>query len=148
MTYRVTKTITHEQGWSCAFRQWRAESHCRYLHGYALSVAMTFEADELDDRRWVVDFGAFTQLRRDLADTFDHRTVIAADDPHLDTYRELDRDGVLALVVLPDVGCEAFAEYIAEQVQRWLWSSGNGGRVRLVSVEVREHGSNSATYLC
>lgn len=50
MTYKSTKLYGHEIGLSAAFRQWRAESHCRFLHGYALAVRFEFEADELDVR--------------------------------------------------------------------------------------------------
>ena len=28
-----TKTYGHDLGLSAAFRQWRAESHCRLIHG-------------------------------------------------------------------------------------------------------------------
>lgn len=61
--YRSTKTFGHECGFSVAFRQWRAESHCRLLHGYALAFKFTFEAEELDVRNWVVDFGALKSLK-------------------------------------------------------------------------------------
>ena len=41
--WRSTKTYGHEEGLSCCFRQWRAtHSHCRLLHGYALSFRLTF----------------------------------------------------------------------------------------------------------
>ena len=44
-------------GFSCVFRQWKAEdTHCKYLHGYALSFRIWFEG-ELDERNWVWDFG-------------------------------------------------------------------------------------------
>ena len=50
MTYKSTKTHGHAIGLSAAFRQWRADSHCKYLHGYALAVKFVFEAGELDAR--------------------------------------------------------------------------------------------------
>ena len=55
--FRSTKTYGHEMGFSCAFRQHRADSHCRLVHGYALAFHFEFEATELDVRNWVVDFG-------------------------------------------------------------------------------------------
>ena len=36
MKYQVIKTYGNETGHSCAFRQWRAESHCNLIHGYGL----------------------------------------------------------------------------------------------------------------
>ena len=50
MTYRVTKTYGNERGLSCAFRQWKAESHCRLIHGYSLGFRFVFEAETLDHR--------------------------------------------------------------------------------------------------
>lgn len=144
--FRSTKRYGHEVGLSACFRQWRADSHCAYLHGYALSVEFVFEADRLDDRNWVVDFGGLKDLRRWLEDTFDHKTVIAADDPALDWFRDGHDRGLLDLVVMADVGCEKFAEHVGRQAQSWLVEHGLDGRVRLVSCEVREHGANGASW--
>ena len=54
MKYRVIKTYGNETGLSCAFRQWKATSHCSLIHGYALGFEVTFEASELDKRNWVI----------------------------------------------------------------------------------------------
>ena len=51
------KTYTHATGHSCAFRQWRADSHCNLIHGYALQFELQFGSDGLDEKNWVVDFG-------------------------------------------------------------------------------------------
>lgn len=44
-------------------KQWRAKSHCRLVHGYSLSFRFEFEANTLDDKNWVVDFGGLKELR-------------------------------------------------------------------------------------
>ena len=75
MTYISTKTYGHDIGLSCAFRQWKAESHCKYLHGYSLSITFRFMANELDYRNWVVDFGGLKDLKATLEDYFDHKTL-------------------------------------------------------------------------
>lgn len=146
MTFRSTKTYGHEIGLSCAFRQWRAESHCRLLHGYALSVKFEFEAEELDARNWVVDFGGLKSLKTILEDTFDHKLLVADDDPMKYSLLELDALGLADVIVLPSVGCEKFAEYIFEVAEQWLSDAGFAPRCSLVSVEVCEHGANSAIY--
>lgn len=147
MTYISTKTWGHDVGLSTCFRQWRSHhSHCRFLHGYALSVRLEFEAATLDDRNWVVDFGGLKDLKRQLEDTFDHKTVIAQDDPELEWFQEGERRGLLDLVVVEAVGCERFAELVWELGRMWLVEKGLVTRVRLTSVEVREHGANSAIY--
>jgi 6-pyruvoyltetrahydropterin/6-carboxytetrahydropterin synthase len=143
MKYQSTKTYGHEEGLSCCFRQWRARSHCNLLHGYSLSFRFVFEADTLDDRNWVVDFGGLKVLKLALHDQFDHKTVIAADDPYLPEIQALGRLGVADVVVLPGVGCEKFAELAWEMANDIV--AGNH-RVRVVSCECAEHGANSAIY--
>lgn len=147
MPYRSTKTFGHDLGLSAAFRQWRAShSHCRYLHGYALAVTLTFEADDLDARHWVVDFGGLKAVKRWLEDTFDHKTLVAKDDPAIEAFRALHTAGLIDLVEVEAVGCEQFAAMIARHVSAWL-EGVCGDRVRLVGVEVREHGANSAAWV-
>lgn len=144
--YVSTKTYGHEVGLSACFRQWRAESHCRLLHGYALAVRFEFAAEELDVRNWVVDFGSLKSLRGWLEDTFDHTLLVAEDDPEKDYLCSLQGLGLARCVVVPATGCEAFARLIFEAAEVWLKDNGYGPRCQLVSVEVREHGANSAIY--
>lgn len=146
MPFRSSKTYGHEIGLSACFRQWRAESHCRFLHGYALSVHLEFEADELDDNNWVVDFGSLKPFKQKLVDTFDHKMLVAKDDPMLEYYRDLQEFALADVVVVPATGCEAFAELIYKACSDWLNESGYSPRVRMHHVTVREHGANSATY--
>lgn len=146
MPYRSTKTYGHALGLSACFRQWRATSHCNKLHGYALSFKLTFEADTLDARNWVMDFGGLKPIKSFLEDIFDHKTLVAEDDPKLAVFHNMHDDRVCDIVVMPAVGCEAFAAYVFEHVSKWLHNSKHGPRVRLVSVECREHEANSASY--
>lgn len=146
MHYRSTKTYGHEIGLSACFRQWRAESHCRLLHGYALAVKFEFEAVALDVRNWVVDFGSLKSLKGMLEDTFDHTLLVAEDDPMKDELCMLAGLGLARVVVVPATGCEAFARMIYEATEVWLADNGYAPRCRLVSVEVREHGANSAIF--
>lgn len=144
--FRSTKTYGHDIGLSAAFRQWRAESHCRLVHGYALAIHFVFESEVLDVRNWVVDFGSLKSLKGRLEDTFDHALLVAEDDPLLEQFRNLEALGAARVVVVPATGCEAFAKLIFESTEVWLKDAGYAPRVILRSVEVREHGANSAIY--
>jgi len=145
--YYSTKTYGHERGISCAFRQWRADSHCHFIHGYALSFKLTFGAERLDDRNWVADFGGLSEVKDFLETQFDHTLCVASDDPHLGTLLELEELGLADVRVMKSVGCEATAEYVYEWVDQWIESQPSlKGRVWLHSVEVREHEGNSAIY--
>mgnify|MGYP003653978941 CR=1 FL=1 len=59
MRYVSTKIIPMG---STAFRQWRADSHCKLIHGYRLQCKLWFTADELDDKNWVFDFGGCREI--------------------------------------------------------------------------------------
>jgi len=151
-SFRSTKVF---DGYSTCFRQWKAEgTHCKFLHGYGVSLKVWFEG-QLDERNWVWDFG---HAKRSLYKIdgmspkawmdymFDHTTIIAKDDPYLFTFQELHDCGVIQLRIIPDVGCEKFAEYIYYKLNPWVLSDSNG-RVRITQVEVREHEKNTALYI-
>ncbi len=76
----------------------------------------------------------------------DHTTIVASDDPYLDKFVQMDKDGIIQLRVLPATGCERFAEYLYRQINRFLKEE-TKGRVRAIKVEVYEHDRNSASYM-
>ena len=141
-------------GYSTCFRQWKAEgTHCKFLHGYAVSFRVWFEG-ELDERNWVFDFGGMKRAKSTIAGKspkefftwlLDHTTVIAEDDPYLEHFKQMDTDGIIQLRVLPSVGCERFAEYLYETINNFLKEE-TEGRVKAVKIEVYEHERNSASY--
>ncbi len=142
MKYQVIKTYGNETGHSCAFRQWRADSHCNLIHGYALGFEVTFESETLDDRNWVIDFGDLGVLKQYLKDTFDHTTVIAEDDPMIQDFIYLKDKELIDLRIMSNVGCEAFAQEVYEFCRERYESQ----RVKVKSVRVFEHGANSAVF--
>lgn len=143
--FRSTKTYDHNEGLSCCFRQWRADSHCRQLHGYAFAVKLVFATSELDHRNWCFDFGSLKEVRAWLHDLLDHTTIVAEDDPHLETFRHLAGLGIVNLRILPSVGCEALAAQVHAHVAEVVRQK-TDGRVWLESVEIREHAGNSAIF--
>lgn len=144
--FRSTKSYGHAEGLSCVFRQWRAgHSHCRLLHGYALAFKFVFVAEELDERNWCFDFGGLKPVKAWLHEMFDHTLVVAADDPELETFKQLAERGIVALRVLPVVGCEGVARIVFGHVAQFV-AEATAGRVRLERVEVSEHSGNAASY--
>lgn len=144
--YKSTKTFGHELGLSCCFRQWRAQSHCNLVHGYALSFKFTFASRELDFRNWVVDFGGLTVLKEHLRSMFDHTLLVARDDPQQEELAALERLGLARVIFVDAVGCEATAKLAFDLGNSWLRRYYTEGRVWIESVEVAEHGANSAIY--
>ncbi|MGM4986002.1 MULTISPECIES: 6-pyruvoyl trahydropterin synthase family protein [Rhizobium] len=144
-TYRSTKSYDHNEGLSCCFRQWRADSHCQLIHGYALAVKFVFATHHLDERNWCFDFGALKEVKAWLHSLLDHTMIVAADDPELPRFHNLADAKLVDLRILPGVGCEALARYVHDHVATIAREKTNG-RVWLESVEIREHAGNSAIY--
>jgi 6-pyruvoyltetrahydropterin/6-carboxytetrahydropterin synthase len=125
-----------------------------FLHGYSISFKVIFEGD-LDERNWVWDFGHAKRSKylidgknpKEWMDyMFDHSTIIAEDDPYLENFKQMDKDGIIQLRIIPSTGCEKFAEYIYTKLNSWVEYESNG-RVKIIQVEVKEHEKNSAIYI-
>jgi len=146
-----TKTYGNDRGLSCCFRQWRStHSHCSLLHGYSIGVKLIFECESLDERNWVQDFGGLGEFKKWLEYMFDHTTLVAVDDPHLEVFKQMPEE-MLELRIVAAVGCERFAELIYNKLTTILDEAATNGTslnptVRVKSVEVFEHGANSAIY--
>lgn len=142
--FQSTKVI--ELG-SCAFRQWRAShSHCRFLHGYQLKAKLWFGGSSLDEKNWIVDFGGLKQLKEILQHQFDHTTCVAADDPELELFKTMERQGIIQLrIMAKGVGIERAAEFVWKTADEFVKQLTNN-RCWCEKVEVFEHEDNSATY--
>lgn len=141
MKFESTKII--ELG-SCAFRQWKADSHCKFIHGYRLVGKFWFECNTLDEKNWVVDFGALKELKNVLEKQFDHTLCIAADDPLLNHFKQLHELGAADLRIMNNgVGIERTAELCFEVADSHVRGITNN-RCWVSKVEVWEHDKNSA----
>jgi 6-pyruvoyltetrahydropterin/6-carboxytetrahydropterin synthase len=94
-----------------------------------------FESETLDDRNWVMDFGGLKAFKEWSEYMFDHTLIIAEDDPHLPTFKQLnslvtisgnmnpnsplpnERGAVCDMRVVEGVGCEKFAELAYNTMQ-------------------------------
>jgi len=151
MGYKSTKLF---DGYSCCFRQWRAdETHCKFLHGYAVSFKVTFEG-ELDEKNWVWDFGGMKRAKT-LIDgmqpkawmdyIFDHTTIVAEDDPKLSGFQNMEIMDVIQLRIVKATGAEKFAEFVYHKLNHFVKEE-TDGRVRVSEVEFMENGKNTAIY--
>jgi 6-pyruvoyltetrahydropterin/6-carboxytetrahydropterin synthase len=129
----------------CAYRNWKSDTDCYMLHGYDRSFKFVFGASHLDKQGFVVDFGGLKAIKRQLEDWFDHTVILQADDPLVNTFRELTAKGHCKLQTFPLISCEGLAEYVGEYVDYMLHEA-NGGRNWVVSCEMIEAEKNSAIY--
>ncbi len=143
--YVSTKRYDHTCGYSIAYRQHKADSHCRFIHGYSLAFEFEFEAETLDVRNWVCDFGGFSTLRDFLDEYFDHTLLVSQDDPELDFFKTLDQRGLAQVREVYATGCEGLSAFLFWWVnEMWIPQNGYGDRVHCRRVRVFETLSNSA----
>ena len=143
MKYISTKT--YQQIAPVAYRQWKADSHCNKIHGYALSFYFEFEATTLDARNWVMDFGGLRPLKDKLEEWFDHTLLLALDDPNYNDIKKLGELGLAKITEVEKTGCEGIAEFLYEYVNTiFLPSYGEQDRIWCRRVEVRETDNNMA----
>ena len=115
-------------GFSTVFRQWKTkDTHCRFFHGYGISFKVYFEG-KLDDRNWVWDFGGMKRSKTKIDGMspkawmdymFDHTTILAEDDPYLESFNKMDDAEVAQVRVVEATGAEKFAELVYYKVNEF-----------------------------
>jgi 6-pyruvoyltetrahydropterin/6-carboxytetrahydropterin synthase len=142
---KYISTKTYNQIGPVAYRQWRADSHCRLIHGYALSFHLEFECDTLDARNWCMDFGGLKPLKGLLEDWFDHTLLVAQDDPMREHLLELGKLKLAKITEVEKTGCEGIADFLYEYINTiFLPNYGEKERVWCSKVQVRETDANMA----
>jgi len=146
--YKYTSTKEYHDAFPCAYRQWRADSHCNLIHGYSFSMKFYFGTNDLDVRNWAADYGGLKELKNVLESQFDHTLLVAEDDPELETYKLLESKNMAKLTILPKLGCEGLADQLYRYVNGVyipdMWGQAEADRLWCYRVEVRETQSNMA----
>ena len=140
-------TKTYRQIGPVAYRQWRADSHCRFVHGYALSFHFEFECDTLDARNWAMDFGGLKPLKAKLEEWFDHTLLVAQDDPQREHLLKLGELGLAKITEVEKTGCEGIADFLYKYINGIFqpdYGSAEAERIWCSKVEVRETDANMA----
>ena len=134
---------------STGHRQWKDDGHCSFVHGYGRYVEFTFACNERDDKGWVMDFGDLKDVKKWIEAEWDHRVLIASDDPLLPQLKELESHGGILLNVLPDgyyPGIEESCRYLYDMLSPMIQKKTNN-RVEITRVEIWEHENNSGEYV-
>ena len=146
--YKYNSTKEYVDKFPCAYRQYKADSHCNVIHGYSFTMRFFFGTDYLDVRNWVVDYGGLGELKSFLNEQFDHTLLVAEDEPEMDLYKQLQERGIAKLTVLPKLGCEGLSSMLYKYMNGIfipdMWGPGEAERLWCYRVEVRETESNMA----
>lgn len=148
VAYKYTSTKEYHDAFPCAYRQWKADSHCNKIHGYSFSMKFYFGTNNLDARNWVADYGGLKELKQFLESQFDHTLLVAHDDPEMELYKKLEEKGLAKLTILNKLGCEGLADILYKYVNGIFipekWGPGEAERLWCYRVEVRETQANMA----
>ena len=148
VSYKYTSTKEYHQAFPCAYRQFKADSHCNLIHGYAFSMKFYFGGNDPDVRGWMADYGGLKELKGVLESQFDHTLLVAEDDPELEFYKEMERRKLAKLTILPKLGCEGLSDQLYKYINGVYipdyWGAGEANRLWCFRVEVRETLSNMA----
>jgi len=145
--FRYNSTKFYRELGPVAYRQWRADSHCNQLHGYALSFLFHFSSDDVDVRNWVVDFGALKPLKEKLQEWFDHTLLVAMDDPEIEHFLALHKAKLARVVEVERTGCEGIADFLYRYINNpedGFMKSLGYSNVWCTRIEVRETEANMA----
>lgn len=142
----IFSSTKYFRGFPCTHRQWKASSHCRFVHGYSRSFYFEFQSHELTKEGWVVDFGGLKKIKSWLDHMFDHTFLVSEDDPAMDAFVQLNNDGVIQMRVYENVGMEGTAKYVYAQVNPMIKEL-TENRAWISRLEVRENDKNSAIYI-
>ena len=133
---------------STGHRQWKHDGHCSYVHGYGRFVEITFGSDQLDYRGWVMDFGDLKDVKKWLKKEWDHRLLLAWDDPLIDDFKKLHKKGGVNINIMSPVygpGIEDSCKYVYDNISEIILTK-TSNQVWIDKVKIYEHENNWAEY--
>jgi len=145
---KYVSTKEYKDAFPVAYRQWRDDGKCSIVHGYALTIKFWFETDDLNVKNWAMDFGGLRPLKEKLEEWFDHRLLVAIDDPHKELFVAMHNAGIAKITEVEKTGCEGLSDFLYEYVNTILlpsYGQVEADRLWCCRIEVRETQSNTAS---
>ena len=127
-------------------RQPKHPGRCALIHGHNWEIRITFEASQLDDNGFVVDFGELHYIKDWIDQNLDHACAFSAQDPHREKIEELAELGLIKPLFVENASCEGIAKHLFETFDP-LVQKDTQGRAKIISIHLLEDSKNSATYL-
>ena len=126
-------------------RQPLHKGRCAFIHGHNWEIKITFEANEVDENGFVVDFGELHYLADWIDENLDHACAFSASDPQRAKIEELVELNLVKPLWIDNVSCEGLAKHLFETFAPMV-ASQTSCRASLVSIELHEDSRNSALY--
>ena len=118
---------------------------CSRLHGHSWAITLTFEAEELDENGFVIDFGDLHFILDWIDEPLDHGILLCANDPLKEDLEILQSKKLLRVLWVESASCEGIARFLFETFDPMVREKTND-RASLQSLHLEEDSKNSATY--
>lgn len=133
---------------STGHRNWQESGKCAWTHGHGRIVEITFGASELDNRGTSVSNNDLGVIENWLKNEWDHRILIAHDDPLLPEFNALHELGGINLNIMhspygPSV--EQSSTYVFDKVDHIIKEITNN-RCWVQLVQIWEHYNTAIMY--
>ena len=142
--YVSTITFEHNDSLKCVARDYESDTD-PVLRGYSLDVKLVFESLELDTNFTNVPSLVIQDIKTYLKDNFHCALIVGEDDPQREDLEKLSQLGLAHVKIRPYVSLEKFAEYIFFWIELYL--AENNLRLKIKTVEVREHAGRTALFI-
>lgn len=145
MTYLSSKTFDNLD-LSTMWRRWTSVGDGLKLRGAVLNFKLILEAaeegalEDLDDEDFYASVAGWLKM------TFQNQVLVDNQDPDLQAFLDFHQKGVATVMVVPEVGLEAFAEMSFGSVEGLLEIKGYDSEIRVHSVECWDQRSRTALY--
>ncbi len=130
---------------------------CERLHGHNYRVAVTLWGDLVPSAHYVFDFITLKRIVRRLVDEWDHRVLLALENPLLPVKVTTDSvemtnpsgghyvfpRGDVILLPVPNTTAEMLAAYFATRLRQEI---GESASVKAIEIEIEETPGQSATF--
>lgn len=128
-----------------AHRQAHHPGHCSKIHGHNWSVTIEFQASELDENGFVVDFGNLKYLKEFIDNHLDHACLLSKEDAQAKELAESPFKELFHICWVDNASCEGIAVYLFKEFSRLL-EENEGKRVSIRSIKLQEDDKNHVRY--
>ena len=128
-----------------AHRQPLHTGHCSKIHGHNWSIIIEFEAAQLDENGFVVDFGNLKYFKAFIDEYLDHACLFSKGDSRVQDLAQSEFKDLFKILWVDNASCEGIALFLYQEFSRLL-KAHEGDRVSIRSLKLYEDEKNFVSY--
>lgn len=128
-----------------AHRQPLHTGHCSKIHGHNWSIIIEFEAAQLDENGFVVDFGNLKYFKAFIDEYLDHACLFSKGDSRVQDLAQSEFKDLFKILWVDNASCEGIALFLYQEFSQLLKAQ-EGDRVSIRSLKLYEDEKNFVSY--